>query len=93
MPLRRAGTAAVGGGLLTGLAMLDWPALVTLLAVSAMAMAATCWVVADQDRPKRLALLIRTWRGHPPRPLTARSTPRSTAVVPARKPGRTADGR
>jgi hypothetical protein len=92
MSLRR--VAAVGGGLLTGLAMLNWPALLTLLAVSGMTVVATCWVVSDPDRPKRLALLIRTWRANPARPLAARSAPpRSSAVVPARKAGRVPNGR
>ncbi|MFC6022245.1 hypothetical protein ACFP2T_39575 [Plantactinospora solaniradicis] len=92
--LRRAGTVAAGGGLVTGLSMVDWPALLALLAVSAMAITATCWIVSDRERPKRLALLIRTWRGQPPRPSAARaSRPRPRAVAPARKVARAPDGR
>ncbi|MEO3929516.1 hypothetical protein ABGB07_37515 [Micromonosporaceae bacterium B7E4] len=85
-PLRRAGAVAAGGGLVTGLSLVDWPVLLALLAVSTMAVGAICWVVSDQERPERLALLIHSWRGQPPmarsgaRPVARRpSAPRSRA--------------
>ncbi|MGX7675998.1 hypothetical protein [Plantactinospora sp. DSM 117369] len=96
MPLRRAGAVAAGGGLVTGLSIVDWPVLLALFAVSAMAMGAICWVVSDQDRPKRLALLIHSWRGQPP---TARSGARPVArrsSAPGSRAGKAAgaaDGR
>ncbi|MEQ4301418.1 hypothetical protein ABNF97_08505 [Plantactinospora sp. B6F1] len=62
MPARRAGAVVAGGGLVTTLSLLDWPGLLALLAATAMVVGATCWVLSDQDRPKRLALLIRSWR-------------------------------
>ncbi|MGI5147879.1 hypothetical protein ACQEVC_16125 [Plantactinospora sp. CA-294935] len=90
MPLRRAGAVAAGGGLVTGLSLVDWPVLLALFAVSAMAVGAICWVLSDQDRPKRLALLIRSWRGQPrpaapaPRAVARRpSAPRSRAAARA----------
>ncbi|MGI5215037.1 hypothetical protein [Plantactinospora sp. CA-290183] len=85
MLLRRAGTAALGGGLVTGLSVSGWPALVALLTLAVIAVAATCWTISDRERPKRLALLIRAWRGQPARPSTARvPTARRRSAAPAR---------
>ncbi|MDW5323510.1 hypothetical protein [Plantactinospora sp. KLBMP9567] len=99
MPLRRAGAVAAGGGLVTGLSLVDWPVLLALFAVSAMAVGAICWVVNDRDRPKRLALLIRSWRGQPPparsgaRPVAGRPSPaRSRTGAPVVTAARAADG-
>ena len=62
---RTVGTAGVGAAFATlmgsGLA-----GGVIFLAVVLTIVGAVCWVVADPDRPARLALLITTWRTRTP---------------------------
>lgn len=67
MVIRRVAAATFGGGLLSTLAAVGWPALVLVSAVAAVALAAVCWVLNNEDRPERLALLIRAWRDTRPR--------------------------
>ncbi|GAA3748710.1 hypothetical protein GCM10022225_36140 [Plantactinospora mayteni] len=100
MPLRRTGTVVAGGGVVAGLSIVDWSVLLALLAVGAMAVGAICWVVSDQERPERLALLIRSWRGQPEptrpraRPVARRpSAAGARAAAPAARAAGTTDGR
>lgn len=39
-----------------------WTGVAVLIIVIVVPIAAICWVVADADRPQRLALLLSTWR-------------------------------
>jgi hypothetical protein len=65
----RSPAAVVIVGVLSS-ALAGWPALLLLAVLGAMAIGAACWVLNDQDRPERLALLIRAYRdrsAHRPR--------------------------
>lgn len=62
MLIRKASAVAVGGGLLSALAAIGWPALLLIVAVTSMAVTAACWVLNDPERPERLALLIHACR-------------------------------
>jgi len=66
--LRSFGVVALGGGVVSALHTIGWPAPVVLLGSVAMAIVAICWVLNDHERPRRLALLIRAWRGQAPTP-------------------------
>ncbi|SNY38352.1 hypothetical protein [Paractinoplanes atraurantiacus] len=71
---RSAGTLAGAGGTVAAVWAGGWLTGAFLLAATIVVVAATCWVVADDDRPKRLALLIESWRGpaRAPRPAVRR---------------------
>jgi hypothetical protein len=61
------GRAAIGStaGVLAGLSLLastGWAGAVLSIAVVFAIVGAACWVLGDQHRPRRLALLIRTCR-------------------------------
>ncbi|MEV4759663.1 hypothetical protein AB0J86_31830 [Micromonospora sp. NPDC049559] len=67
MSASRVGAALVGGGgVVSALATVGWPALVLMAAMTVTAVVAMCWVLNDRDRPRRLALLIAAWRGQRP---------------------------
>jgi hypothetical protein len=61
------GSAASAFGGLTLLASTGWAGAVVSIAVVFALVGAACWVLADQQRPRRLALLIRACgRARPP---------------------------
>ena len=61
--MRRLLTTATGGGVLTTLLATGWAGVALAVTVVIVLTAAVCWIVADPHRPRRLALLIQTWRG------------------------------
>jgi hypothetical protein len=70
--MRRAlGTTAGIAVLLSALLTAGWASVALLLVVVVIVVAAVCWIVADPERPDRLALLITSWR--------AGTVPRSTS--------------
>jgi hypothetical protein len=60
--LRRAVATVSGGGVIGVLAQAGWVGAVVLIGVVLVVVAAVCWVIADPDRPARLALLLMAWR-------------------------------
>lgn len=66
MAARRLSLFAASGGMASAVAIKGWPAVVLLLAATAMTAALVGWVVNDRERPERLALLIRTVRQSTP---------------------------
>jgi hypothetical protein len=62
MQMRGFGAAVGGGGLFSALIAAGWAGAVLAAAVVLTLVGAVCWVVADPDRPGRLALLIDSWR-------------------------------
>ena len=75
------GVTAGGGGVLTALLTAGWTGAVLLAGVVIVLVGAVCWVVADPDRPGRLALLITSWRGRGPA-RTARVRSRDEPAAP-----------
>jgi hypothetical protein len=69
----------VGGIVVTAL-MTDWTGVALLVIAIILAL---CWVLDDQDRAKRLALLVSTWRHGTSTPQRRRAvtTPRRRAVT------------
>jgi hypothetical protein len=59
---RIVGTTA-GGGVLTALLAEGWAGIAVAVAVVLVLTVAICWIVADADRPARLALLLTACRG------------------------------
>jgi hypothetical protein len=59
---RTLGTVS-GGGLLTALAATGWLGALVLVCATFVVAGAVCWIVGDDGRAKRSALLIKTWRG------------------------------
>lgn len=57
------GITAGSGGLLSTLLAAGWTGVVLLGAVILTVVISICWVIADPERPKRLALLITATRG------------------------------
>ena len=43
-----------------------WTGMVLILAVVVVLTAAVCWIVADAERPARLAMLLKAWRANAP---------------------------
>jgi len=60
------GVTAGGGGVLTALLTAGWTGVVLVAAVVVVLVGAVCWVIADPERPARLALLITSWRTRTP---------------------------
>jgi hypothetical protein len=62
---RRAGglgaAGGVGGAVAAALAT-GWIGAALLIVAILVPTAAICWILADSDRPQRLALLVTTWR-------------------------------
>jgi hypothetical protein len=58
--------AAVGSstGVLSTVFAAGWTGVVLILAVVVVLTGAVCWVVADAERPARLAMLLRAWRAN-----------------------------
>jgi hypothetical protein len=82
--IRRVLHTTVSATVLSITLAISWAAATVTVAVALGLTIALCWVVADADRPNRLALLLTAWRhGTPvpprhtrkPRPPTAHRTP------------------
>jgi hypothetical protein len=69
-------TARWAGEALAGLGVRD---LAGALAVVVIVVVALCWVLADEDRSRRLAGILGAWRG---------ACPRAASQPPKRRPGR-----
>lgn len=63
------GVARVARWTAGGLAGLGMRDLAGALAVVLIVVVAVCWVLADEDRSRRLAEIIGAWRGTRPRPV------------------------
>ena len=61
---------------------MSWTAVTVTVAVVLVLTIALCWVVADADRPNRLALLLTAWRHGTPAPPRHTRTPRFTRSQP-----------
>jgi hypothetical protein len=61
--LRRIAGTTASGGVLTALLAAGWAGIAVTVAVVLVLTVAICWIVADADRPARLALLLTAWRG------------------------------
>jgi hypothetical protein len=59
---------AVGGGtgVLSAIFAAGWTGVILILAVVVVLTGAVCWVVADAERPARLAMLLKAWRTNVP---------------------------
>jgi hypothetical protein len=55
--------AAGGGGALSTLLAAGWVGVALVILLIFSVLGTVCWVVADAERPARLALLITSWRG------------------------------
>jgi hypothetical protein len=55
---------ATGGvsAVLVAVLATGWTGIALLVFAIVVPIAALCWVLADSDRPQRLALLLNTWR-------------------------------
>jgi hypothetical protein len=71
------------GGALTAVPMVvagtSWHALAALGLAMLIVVAAVCWAIADSGRTRRLAALIRAWRGTTARP-AVRARPARSAT-------------
>ena len=61
------GTVGASTGVLSTVFAAGWTGVVLILAVVVVLTGAVCWVVADAERPDRLAMLLRAWRANAPR--------------------------
>ena len=61
--LRRIMGTTASGGVLTALLAAGWTGIAVTVAVVLVLTVAICWIVADADRPARLALLLTAWHG------------------------------
>lgn len=77
-------TSAICGGMTAVLAM-GWMGAVLLTAAILIPIGALCWILADRDRPLRLALLLSAWRHGTISAVTAAEQP---LVKARRKPNR-----
>ncbi len=60
------GAVGTSTGVLSTLYAAGWTGVVLILAVVVVLTAAVCWVVADAERPARLAMLLKAWRANAP---------------------------
>lgn len=60
--MRRALGIGAGGTLLSASLAAGWVALAIAGAVVIAVILALCWIIADSERPGRLALLLTAWR-------------------------------
>ncbi|MEV5720600.1 hypothetical protein AB0L41_42615 [Amycolatopsis mediterranei] len=68
-------TVSVTGGASTAVVAAlaaGWIGIAALVIAIVVPIAAICWVLADPDRPQRLALLLSAWRYGTPTPLRRR---------------------
>lgn len=56
------GAAGGAGGAVAAALAAGWIGAILLITLILVPTAAICWILADFDRPQRLALLITTWR-------------------------------
>ena len=79
--MRRAlGTAAGGGGLISMLMTSGWAGAALIALVAAISLGALCWIIADPERPGRLALIIGSCRKG--------TAAKERGPAPAKLPGR-----
>jgi hypothetical protein len=65
--IRRALDTTAGATVVSSILALGWAGALLLVLVTVVLTAALCWVLADAERPTRLALLLSAWkRGAPP---------------------------
>jgi hypothetical protein len=85
--IRRVLHTTVGATVLSAALAMSWTAVTVTVAVVLVFTIALCWVVADADRPSRLALLLTAWRhGTPVRPRhTRKPRPPAADRTPAAK--------
>lgn len=58
----RIASKTLSGGLLAAALNAGWVGGVVLIAMALLVIAVFCWIVADADRAKRAALVLRAWR-------------------------------
>ncbi|XVS67845.1 hypothetical protein ACQPYE_17910 [Actinosynnema sp. CA-299493] len=77
-------TGGTGGAVAAALAA-GWVGAALLIIAIVVPTIAICWILADADRPQRLALLVTTWRHGTtttPRRATATTNPRRAISEP-----------
>jgi hypothetical protein len=79
----RALASTAGGGALAAALATGWVGAVLLIALVLVPTLAVCWVIADPDRPHRLAVLLTAWR-HEPSAMVG--TGNRTATAPTAEP-------
>jgi hypothetical protein len=75
--IRRILTAA-GATTVSSLPAMGWSGVVALIGLVLVFAAVLCWVIADADRPARLALLLAACRRTSPTPPAAAVVPHTT---------------
>lgn len=80
--IRRVLHTTVSATVLSAALAMSWTAVTVTVAVVLVLTIALCWVVADADRPNRLALLLTAWRHGTPVPPRHTRTPRFTRSRP-----------
>jgi hypothetical protein len=65
--MRRALSIGAGGTILSASLTAGWLGIALSALVVVILILALCWIVADSERPYRLAVLLKAWRGtsHP----------------------------
>jgi len=63
--------AAAGAAVVSSLLAMGWAGVVVLISLVLVGAAVLCWVIADADRPARLALLLAACRRTPATPPAA----------------------
>jgi len=69
------GAVGASTGVLSTVFAAGWTGVVLILAVVVVLTGALCWVVADAERPSRLAMLLRAWRANAPPKAVLELTP------------------
>jgi hypothetical protein len=90
--MRRA-VGAIGGStsVLSTIFVAGRTGVILILTVVVIITAALCWVVADAERPARLAMLLKACRASPPpkaAPQPRRRTRKRTRTAPHQPPGK-----
>lgn len=75
----------IGGGVAAALAA-GWIGATLLIVAIVAPILAICWIVADSDRPQRLAVLVTTWREGATPPRRALTTKSRDATDEPRAP-------
>ncbi|MGH3923343.1 MAG: hypothetical protein ACRDTT_10815 [Pseudonocardiaceae bacterium] len=66
--IQRAVPTTIGATVVSAVLAMSWAGVVIAVGVVIVLTIAVCWVLADADRPKRLALLLTAWRHGTPAP-------------------------
>ncbi|MGW3993204.1 hypothetical protein ACWEF6_06920 [Amycolatopsis sp. NPDC004772] len=66
--VRTASVTGGAGGVAVTILAADWFGIAVLIITIVVPIAAVCWVLADPDRPQRLAWQLSTWRYGTPTP-------------------------